>query len=89
MTANSQHGLNTDQPDRSATAGILQGLIPGKVGLASSSMTWTMRQTVLSARVMIHTWEEWLMHQMDVLPFRGASAHWRDGVTGISWRPTK
>lgn len=79
----------SDQPDRSATAGVLQGLIPGKYWLSSSSMAWTMRQTALSASVVIHTGEEWLIHPMDALPFRGASAGWRDGLTGNSWRSTK
>lgn len=58
--------------------------------IADSQMTWMMGQNVPSATVeMTQNWEEWLMYPKVMLPFRGTSTQWWNGVTGNSSSSTK
>lgn len=69
---------------RPVTRGAPHRLILGSANycLASSLITWMIGQNAPSANMkMIGNWEERLIHQTDVLPFRGTSRGWRNKLT--------
>lgn len=37
----------------------------------------------------VHSCEEWLIHQTAVITFTEISRGWKNGLTGISWHPTR
>lgn len=48
-----------------------------------------MIEQVYPQQVWLEDWEEWLVHQMVMLPFRGILASWMDQLRGMSWNLTK